>query len=113
MLCIFTFKISRSYSETLRYYKKKGEIERIEKILFFCEFSKRKGRQRDRENSPFFSLRIFLGIKSNTYESILVRWVNLESIIQSEVDWKEKKISHINPIYSKYIKMVLMHTLAG
>ena len=29
-------------------------------------------------------------IKRNTYESILMRWVNLEPIIQSEVNQKEK-----------------------
>ena len=29
-------------------------------------------------------------IKSNTFESILMRWMNLEPIIQSEVSEKEK-----------------------
>ena len=28
--------------------------------------------------------------KRNTFESVLVRWMNLEPIIQSEVSWKEK-----------------------
>ena len=29
-------------------------------------------------------------IKRNTFESVLLRWMNLESIIQSEVSEKEK-----------------------
>ena len=33
---------------------------------------------------------ILLSIKRNTFESVLVRWMNLEPIIQSEVSQKEK-----------------------
>ena len=32
----------------------------------------------------------YLAIKRNTFESVLVRWMNLEPIIQSEVSQKEK-----------------------
>ena len=32
-----------------------------------------------------------LVIKRNAFESVLVRWMNLESIIQSKVSQKEKK----------------------
>ena len=32
-----------------------------------------------------------LAIKRNTSESVLMRWMNLEPIIQSEVSQKEKK----------------------
>ena len=31
-----------------------------------------------------------LAIKKNTFESVLMRWVNLQHIIQSEVSQKEK-----------------------
>ena len=31
-----------------------------------------------------------LAIKTNTFESVLMRWMNLEPIIQSEVSQKEK-----------------------
>ena len=31
-----------------------------------------------------------LAIKRNTFESVLMRWMNLEPIIQSEVNQKEK-----------------------
>ena len=32
----------------------------------------------------------YSAIKRNTFESVLVRWMNLEPIIQSEVSQKEK-----------------------
>ena len=32
----------------------------------------------------------YLAIKRNTFESILMKWMNLEPIIQSEVSQKEK-----------------------
>ena len=35
-----------------------------------------------------------LVIKRNPFESILMRWINLEPIIQSEVNQKEKIIIH-------------------
>ena len=34
-------------------------------------------------------------IKRNAFESVLMRWMNLESIIQSEVSQKEKDKYHI------------------
>ena len=33
---------------------------------------------------------ILLSIKRNTFESVLMRWINLEPIMQSEVGQKEK-----------------------
>ena len=33
---------------------------------------------------------ILLGHKKNAFESVLVRWMNLEPIIQSEISQKEK-----------------------
>ena len=39
----------------------------------------------------------YLAIKRNTFESVLMKWMNTEPIIQSEVSQKEKKqISYIN-----------------
>ena len=39
-------------------------------------------------------------INRNTFESVLMRWMNLESIIQSEVSQKEKDMySILNNIY--------------
>ena len=36
-----------------------------------------------------------LAIKSNVFESVLMRWMNLEPIIQSEVRQREKNKYHI------------------
>ena len=36
----------------------------------------------------------YLAIKKNAFESVLMRWMNLEPIIQSEVSQKEKDIYH-------------------
>ena len=33
----------------------------------------------------------YSAIKGNEFESVLVRWMNLEPVIQSEVSQKEKK----------------------
>ena len=49
-------------------------------------------------------------IKKNTFESVLMRWMNLEPIIQSEVSQKEKKKYHI---YMESRNMVLMNLYAG
>ena len=36
------------------------------------------------------TMEYYSDIKRNTFDSVLVRWMNLESIIQSEVNQKEK-----------------------
>ena len=38
-----------------------------------------------------FTMDYYSGIKRNAFESVLMRWMNLEPIIQSEVSQKEKK----------------------
>ena len=38
---------------------------------------------------------ILLNYKKNTFESVLMKWMNLETIIQSEVSQKEKNKYHI------------------
>ena len=42
-----------------------------------------------------YTMEYYSAIKRNTFESVLVRWMNLESIIQSEVSQKEKGKYHI------------------
>ena len=47
-----------------------------------------------------YTMEHYSAIKRNTFESVLVRWMNLEPIIQSEVCQKEKDKYHIlNHIY--------------
>ena len=46
------------------------------------------------------TMEYYSAIKRNTFESVLVRWMNLEPIIQSEVSQKEKdKYSILMHIY--------------
>ena len=42
-----------------------------------------------------YTMEYYSTIKRNTYESVLMRWMNLEPIIQSEVSQKEKDKYHI------------------
>ena len=51
----------------------------------------------------------YSAIKRNAFESILMRWMNLELIIQSEVNQKEKyKYRILTHIYMESRKMVLI-----
>ena len=43
-----------------------------------------------------YTMDYYAAIKRNTYESVLMRWMNLEPIIQSEVSQREKQILYIN-----------------
>ena len=44
-----------------------------------------------------YTMEYYSAIKRNAFESVLMRWVNLEPIIQNEVSLKEEKqISYIN-----------------
>ena len=42
-----------------------------------------------------YTMEYYSAIKNNTVESVLIRWVNLEPIRQSEVSQKEKDKYHI------------------
>ena len=42
-----------------------------------------------------YAMEYYSAIKRNTFESVLMRWMNLEPIIQSEVSQKEKDRYHI------------------
>ena len=47
-----------------------------------------------------YTMEYYSAIKRNTFESVLMRWMNLEPIIQSEVSQKEKgKYSNLKHIY--------------
>ena len=47
-------------------------------------------------------------IKKNVCESVLMRWMKLEPILQSEVCRKEKHLYIYKHIYMKFRKMVMM-----
>ena len=42
-----------------------------------------------------YRMEYYSAIKSNAFESVLIKWVNLEPIIHSEVSQKEKGKYHI------------------
>ena len=42
-----------------------------------------------------YTMDYFSAIKRNVFESVLMRWMNLESIIQSEVSQRSKDMYHI------------------
>ena len=44
----------------------------------------------DKEVVLKYTMEYYLAIKRNAFESVLMRWMNLEPIIQSEVSKKEK-----------------------
>ena len=53
-----------------------------------------------------YTMEYYSGIKKNTFESVLMRWMKLEPIIQSEVSQKEKhQYSILTHIYG-FRKMV-------
>ena len=45
--------------------------------------------ERNHKEKPF-AMEYYLAIKTNAFESVLMRWMNLEPIIQSEISQKSK-----------------------
>ena len=60
-----------------------------------------------------YTIEYYSAIKRHTFGSVLMRWMNLEPIIQSEVSQKEKdKYCILTHIYGSR-KMVLKNFLTG
>ena len=61
------------------------------------------GRRMDKKAWYIYTLGYYSAIKKNTFESVLMRWVKLEPIIESEVSQKEEHqysiLTHIYGIY--------------
>ena len=55
-----------------------------------------------------YTVEYYSAIKKNTFESVLMRWMKLEPIIQSEVSQKEKHQYSIQGIYMEFRKMVMI-----
>ena len=61
-----------------------------------------------------YTMEYYSVIKRNAFESVLMRWMNLEPIIQSEVSQKEKDKCHIlTHIYMESKRMVLKSLFSG
>ena len=50
-----------------------------------------------------YTMEYYSAIKRNAFESVLLRWMKLESLIQSEVSQKEKYKYHINVSVSRSV----------
>ena len=56
----------------------------------------------DKEVVTHSTMEYYSAIKMNAFESVLMRWMNLEPIIQSAVSQKEKDKYHILTEYRIY-----------
>ena len=56
-----------------------------------------------------YSMEYYSAIKKNSFESVLMRWIKLEPIIQSEVSQKDKEhYSILTHIYMEFRKMLMI-----
>ena len=61
-----------------------------------------------------YTMEYYSAIKRNAFESVLMRWMNLLPIIQSEVNQKQKdKYCTLTYIYMESRKIVLMNLFSG
>ena len=60
-----------------------------------------------------YTMVYYSAIKRNKFQSVLMKWMNLEPITQSEVNQKEKDKYILTHIYIESIKMVLKNLLTG
>ena len=61
-----------------------------------------------------YTMEYYSVIKRNEFESVLVRWMNLDPVIQSELSQKERnKYCILIHVYMESIKMVLMNLFVG
>ena len=60
-----------------------------------------------------YTMEYYSAIKRNAFESVLMRWMNLEPIIQSEVSQKEKEKYHILMHIYRHREMVPKNLFAG
>ena len=68
----------------------------------------------DKELWYIYTMEYYSAVKRNAFESVLMRWMNLEAIIQSEVRQKETaKYCILTHIYMEPKKMVPKNLLTG
>ena len=64
------------------------------------------GRRMDKELWYIYTMEYYSAIKKNAFESVRMRWMKLEPIIQSEVSQKENHQIQYKCIYMEFRKMV-------
>ena len=57
-----------------------------------------------------YTMEYYSAIKRNEIELFVVRWMDLESVIQSEVSQKEKNKTHIYAVYKRPTSDLGTHT---
>ena len=62
--------------------------------------------------SYIYTMEYYSAIKRNESVSVVVRWMNLEPVIQSEVSQKEKNKNVLMNIYMESRKMVMINLSA-
>ena len=63
----------------------------------------------ERKVGYIYTMEYYSAIKKNSFESVLMRWMKLEPIIQSEVRQKDKdQYSILTHIYMEFRKMVMI-----
>ena len=67
----------------------------------------------DKDAWYIYTMEYYSAIKRNTFESVLMRWMNLEPIMQSEVSQKVKNKHCILTLYPESRKMVLKSLFTG
>ena len=70
-----------------------GRLSKIKANIFVCRWASRLRPLADkwiRKLWYIYTVEYYSAIKKNTFESVLMRWMKLEPIIQSEVSQKEK-----------------------
>ena len=55
-----------------------------------------------------YTMEYYSAVKNNAFELVIMRWMKLEPIIQSEVSQKEKHQHSIQHIYMEFRKMAMM-----
>ena len=64
----------------------------------------------DKKALYIYTMKYYSAIKNNTFESVLMRWMKLEPIIQSEVSQKEKQPNQKMGQRTKQIFLQRRHT---
>ena len=57
----------------------------------------------DKKLRYIYTMEYYSAIKRNTFDSVLIRWINLEPIIQSEVSQKNKYHILMHMLYVLYV----------
>ena len=60
-----------------------------------------------------YTMECYLAIKRNAFEAVLMRWMNLEPIVQGEGSQKEKEILYSNTYIQNLEKMVMRNLFTG